>query len=165
MHSGGMCFGPVNAAASAALGKSIMTGEDVRRYSQRHQFTRNPGQRGVASGASRERNRARIEIEAPNSLAKLIPDRVALDDKHVGRGAKALVASQQDSVAGACNPEKLGAIQRRIRDDVGSEQSQPSSQSHEHPVNGEAGSFIHRDGLYYITDRRKCSYEKYKATV
>jgi hypothetical protein len=154
MHSSRMRLGPVNPAAATALGKSLMTGENVRRYSSRHEITRDRRQHCVASRASRQHNRARIETEAPDSLAQLTSDGVALDEENVGRGPQALVTRHQDSVIGSRNPEQLSAGQGRICDDIGAEQSQPAGQSHEHPVNGEAGSFIHRDALYYITVRR-----------
>jgi len=156
-----MRFGPVNAAAPTALGKSIVTGKNVRRYSSRHEFTRNRGQRSVASRASRQRNRARIETKVPDRLAQLISDRVALDEKNVGGGSEALVARHQDSVVGAGNPEQLSAGQGRVRDDVGAEQSQPARQSHEHSINSEAGRFIHRDRLYYSTVPRSIRRKRY----
>src|SRR5579872_530356 len=78
MHSRGMSLGPVNAAAPTALGKSLVTGKNVGRYSSSHEFARNRGQWRVASRASGERNRARIETEASDSLAQLISNRVAL---------------------------------------------------------------------------------------
>ncbi len=93
-----------------------------------------------------------------DSLAQLIPDGVVLDEENVGGGAKALVAGHQDSVFRASYPEKLGAGQRGVSDNVGAEQSQPSREPQEHPVNSDSGSFIHRDGLYYITEPRNRSH-------
>jgi hypothetical protein len=116
-----MRFAPVDAAAPAALGKSIVTGKNVRRYSTRYEITRNRGQHSVASRASRERNRARIEAEALDGLAQLTSDNVALDEEDVRRGSKALVAGHQDSVVGARNPEQFGAGQGRVSNDVGAE--------------------------------------------
>ena len=107
----------------------------------------------------------RVETEVSDSLAKLRTDSVALDEENVRRGSKALVASHQDSVVGASDPQKIGAGQGGIGDNVGAEQTQPASEAHEHPVNGESWRFIHRDGLYYITEPRNLGYEKYKATV
>ncbi len=74
MHSPKVRFGPINAAAPSALGKSIVTGENVRRYSSRHEFSRSRGQRSVASRTSRQRNLPRIETEASDCLAQLISD-------------------------------------------------------------------------------------------
>lgn len=146
MHSSTMSFRPVNPAARSALCKSIVGGKHVRRHASRHKLTRNRSQNSVASGASRQRNHARVETEVSDSLAQLTPDGVALDEKNVGRGTKAFVARDQDSVVRASNPEKLSAGQRRVVDNVGAEQAQPARQSHQHPVNGDSGSFIHRDG-------------------
>ena len=165
MHSSRVRFGPVDPPALTAFRKSIVSGKDVRRHAARHQVTRYRGQYRVASRASRERNHARVETEASDSLAKLRPDSVALDEEDVRRGAKTLVASHQDSVVRAGDPQKIGAGQGGVGDNVGAEQSQPASEAHEHPVNGESGSFIHRDGLYYIIEPRNRRYEKYKATV
>ena len=158
MHSSRVGFRPVNAAAPAALGKSIVSRKDVRRHATRYQVTRNCGQDSVASRASRQRDHARVETEASNSLAKLRPDSVALDEENIRRGAKALVASHQDSVVGASDPQKIGAGQGGVGDNVSAEQTQPASEPHEHPVNGESGSFIHRDGRYYITEPRNRSH-------
>lgn len=165
MHSSRVCFGPVNPPALGALCKSIVAGIDVRRHASRDQFTRDGSQHSVASRASRERNYAWVETEAWDSLAQLTLDGVALDEKDVGRGAKTFVARQQDSIVRAGNSEKLSAGQGGVGDNVGAEQSQPSRQSHEHPVNGDSGSFIHGDGRDYITVRQSCGSEKYKATV
>jgi hypothetical protein len=165
MHSSRVRFGPVNPPALTAFRKPIVSGKDVKRHAARYQFTCNRGQYRVASRASRQRDHARIETEVSDSLAKLRPDSVALDEENVRRGAEALVAGHQDAVVRASDPEKNSAGQGRVGDSVGAEQSQPASEAHEHPVNGESGSFIHRDGLYYITDRRIRRYEKYKATV
>ncbi len=161
MHSRGMRFMPVKAAAPTALGKSLVTGENVGRYSSRHELTRDRGQHSVASRASREHNRARIKIEASDSIAQLTSDRVGLDEENVGRGSQALVARHQDSIVGARNPEKVGAGHGRVCNDVGAEQPQPAGQSHEHPINSEAGSFIHRNRLYYSTVPRSVSRKRY----
>src|SRR5260370_36424631 len=109
MHARGMRFGPVNAAAPTALVKSLVTGKNVGRYSSRHELARDCGQHGVASRASRERNRARSEAEASDRLAQLTPDGVAFDEENVRRSPQALVARHQDSVIGARNPEKADA--------------------------------------------------------
>src|ERR1700676_5362149 len=98
MHSRRMRFGPVNAAAPAAFGKSLVTGKDVGWYCSRHERTLNRSQHGVASRASRERNRVPIEAEASDGLAQLSSDNVALDEEDVRRGPQALVARHQDSV-------------------------------------------------------------------
>ena len=164
MHPLTVGFAPVNPPASSALGKSIVGGKDVGRDASRHQLARNQGQHGVAPGASRQRNHARVETEASDRLAQLTPDRVALDEKNVGSGAKPLVARYQDSVVSAGNSEKLSAGKGRVRDNVGAEQAQPARQSHEHPVNGDSGSFIHRGRLYYITGWRNRSRKKYEVT-
>ena len=152
MHSSTVRFRPVNAPAPFALGKSIVSRKDVRRHATRYQVACNHGQDSVASRASRQRDHARVETEASNSLAKLRPDSVALDEENVRRGAKALVASHQDSVVRASDPQQIGAGQGGVGDNVGAEQTQPAREAHEHPVNGESGRFIHRDGLYYITE-------------
>jgi hypothetical protein len=165
MHSSRVRFGPVDTSALDAFRKSIVSGEDVGRHAARYQFTRNRGQYYVASRASRERDHARVETEASDSLAELRSDSVAFDEENVRRGAKTLVAGHQDSVVRASDPEKNSAGQGRVGDNVGAEQTQPASEAHEHPVNGESGSFIHRDGRYYITEPRNRGYEKYKATV
>src|ERR1035437_754410 len=90
---------------------------------------------------------------------------LALDEKNVARGSQAFIAGHQDSVVRASDLQKLGAAQRRVRNNVGAEQPQPSRQSHQHPVSRKSGTFIHRDGLYYISDRRNHSPRKYKVTV
>ena len=84
MHSRRVRLGPVNPAASSALGESIMAGKDVRRHAARDQFTRNRRQHDVASRASRERDRSRVETEASDNLAQLASDSVALDKKTSG---------------------------------------------------------------------------------
>lgn len=124
-----------------------MAGKDVRRHAARDQFTRNRRQHDVASRASRERDRSRVETEASDNLAQLASDSVALDEKDIGRGSQAFVARNQDPVVRTSNLQKVGAGKRGVRNDVRTEQSQPSRQSQQHPVNGESGSFIHRDGL------------------
>ena len=154
MHSSRVRFGPVDPSALTALGKSIVSGEDVRRHAARDQVTCNRGQYRVASRASRQSNHARVETEASDSLAKLRSDSVALDEENVRGGSETLVATHQDAVVRASDPEKNSAGQGRVGDSVGAEQSQPAGEAHEHPVNGESGSFIHRDGLYYITEPR-----------
>ncbi len=154
MHSSRVRFGPVNTSALDAFRKSIVSGKDVRRHAARDQVTCNRGQYRVASRASRQSNHARVETEASDSLAKLRPDSVALDEEDVRRGAKTLVASHQDSVVRAGDSQKIGAGQGGVGDNVGAEQSQPAREAHEHPVNGESESFIHRDRLYYITEPR-----------
>jgi hypothetical protein len=158
MHSSRVRFGPVNAPALTAFCKSIVSGEDVGRHAAGYQVTRNRGQDSVASRASRQRDHARVETEASNSLAKLRPDSVALDKENVRRGAEALIASHQDSVVRASDPQQIGAGQGGVGDNVGAEQTQPASEPQEHPVNGESGSFIHRDGRYYITEPRNRSH-------
>jgi len=147
MHSSRVRFGPVNAPALTAFCKSIVSCKDVRRHAARYQVACNHGQDSVASRASRQRDHARVETEASNSLAKLRPDSVALDKENVRGGAKALVAGYKDSVVVASDPQQLGACQGGVGDNIGAEQSQPASEAHKHPVNGESGSFIHRDGL------------------
>jgi hypothetical protein len=147
MHSSRVRFGPVDTPALTAFRKSIVAGEDVRRHAARYKFTCNRGQYRVASRASRECDHARVEAEASDSLAKLRPDSVALDKENVRGGAKALVAGYKDSVVVASDPQQLGACQGGVGDNIGAEQSQPASEAHKHPVNGESGSFIHRDGL------------------
>ncbi len=124
-----------------------MAGEDVGRHSPRHEFTRDGGQRKVASGASRERNRSRVEAEAHDSLAQLIPDSVALDEINVVGGSQTFVTRHQSPVLRASDFQQLSAVQGRVRNNVSAEQSQPSRQSHQHAVNGESGSFVHREGL------------------
>jgi hypothetical protein len=101
--------GPIDPAALFAFGKSIMAGEDIRRHSSRQEFTRYRFQHQIASGASRERNLARVETEAPHSLAYLIPDSVALDEKDVSRGAQAFVARHQHPGVGARYFQQFGA--------------------------------------------------------
>ena len=158
MHSSRVRFGPVDPPALTAFRKSIVSGEDVGRHAAGYQVTRNRGQDSVASRASRQRDHARVETEASNSLAKLRPDSVALDKENVRRGAEALIASHQDSVVRASDPQQIGAGQGGVGDNVGAEQTQPASEPQEHPVNGESGSFIHRDGRYYITEPRNRSH-------
>jgi len=158
MHSSTVRFGPVNAPALTAFCKSIVSRKDVRRHAARYQVACNCGQHYVASRASRQRDHAGVETEASNSLAKLRPDSVALDKENIRRGAKALVASHQDSVVRASDPQQIGAGQGGVGDNVGAEQTQPAREAHEHPVNGESGRFIHRDGLYYITEPRNRSH-------
>jgi hypothetical protein len=142
-----MGLGPINTTTLSTLGKSIMAGEDVRWYSPRHEFTRDRGQRKVASGASRERNCSRVEAEAHDSLAQLTPDSIALDEMNISRSSQTFVARHQDSVVCASYLQQLGAAHGRVRNNVSAEQPQPSRQSHQHPVNGESGSFVHCDRL------------------
>ncbi len=151
MHPLRVGLGPVNSAAGRALGKSIVTGEDVRRHPARDEFARHRGQRLVASRASRQRNHARVQAEAPDGVAQLAPDRVALDEKNIGRGPQAFVTRHQDAVVSASDLEEFSAGARGVGNNVGAEQAQPSRQAHQHSVNGESRGFIHRDGLYYIT--------------
>src|SRR5271166_1227574 len=115
MDSSGVRLGPVNPAASLAFGKSIMPGKDVRRHAARHEFTCDRGQHVVASRASGQRNRARVELEASDSRAQLTPDGVVLDEENVAGGSQALVARQQDSAVCAGNLQELGAGQRWVR--------------------------------------------------
>jgi hypothetical protein len=142
-----MGLGPIDSTALFTLGESIMAGEDVRRYSPRYEFTRDGGQREVASRASRERNRSRVEAEAHDSRAQLTPDSITLDEINVSRGSQTFVARHQYSVVRASYLQQLGAAHGRVRYNVGAEQPQPSRQSHQHAVHGESGSFVHRDGL------------------
>lgn len=165
VHPHRMRRGPVDPAALFAFGKSIMAGKDVGRHSARQKFACNWSQRTVASRASCKCNRPRVEAEASDSLAQLAPDGVALDEKNVGRRSEAFVARQQDSVLCASDLQQPGAGQRRVGNNVGAEQPQPSRQSEQHPVGGKSGSFIHRVRLYYITAPGISGWEKYKATV
>lgn len=147
MHSRRMGLGPVNAAAAFTLAESIVAGEDVGRHSSPDQLARDRNQHGIASRASRERNRARVEAEAFYYLAQLGPYVVALHEENVARSSEALVACEQHSAIRASNLEQRGAGEGGIGDNVGAEQPEPSREPHQHPVGGESGSFIHRSGL------------------
>ncbi len=118
-----MGLGPINPTTLSTFGESIMAGEDVRRHSPRHEFTRDGGQRKVASGASRERNRSRVEAEAHDSLAQLIPDSVGRDEINVICSSQTLITRHQDSVVCASDLQQFGAAQGRVRDNVCAEQS------------------------------------------
>ena len=126
-----------------SLGSILETSSGFTLY----EFTRDRGQRKVASGASRERNCSRVEAEAHDSLAQLTPDSIALDEINISRSSQTFVARHQDSVVCASYLQQLGAAHGRVRNNVSAEQPQPSRQSHQHPVNGESGSFVHCDRL------------------
>ena len=135
---------PVDSAAALAFGKAIVTREDVWRHAQTNEFARDRDQKMIALRASREPSRSHLEPEARNDFAQLISKRVAIDEHHVRRGAQPFVASDQDSVLDAGDSQKFSAAERRVGDDVGAEQPEPSRKAHQHPIGGKSGRFIHR---------------------
>jgi hypothetical protein len=135
---------PVDSAAALALGKAIVTRENVWRHAQDHEFARDRDQKMIALRASRERSRSRIEPETRDDFSQLIAQRLALDEHYVRRGAQPFVASDKYPAFDARDFQELSAAERWVGDDVGAEQAEPSRKPHQHSIDGNSGRFIHR---------------------
>ena len=114
-------LGPVDAAASFALGEAIVAREDIRRYAPEDEFARDRHQEMIALRASRERDRVRVEAKSDDDFAELIAKRVALDEDDVGCGAQALVAGDENSAFTAGDFQEIGAGERCVGEDVDAE--------------------------------------------
>lgn len=133
---------PVEPAAVCALGEPLVGGIDVGRNPKRDQLTGDLDQLAIAERATRKCAASRVERRSRVNLAKLSAEVLAFEVDDVGRGAKPLVAREHDAMLGARRLQNISAAERRRVGDIHAEQPEPTGESAEHPVGGEARGFL-----------------------